>query len=284
MYVSYLLDKENGMYPNAVRHPSLNLSPQNFVPAAPQYTDFTGYHHHHHHHHVPGFNDANQTTAAYPPPPPPAPARDDWTPYGPSAQNSSSNPGQIGFGPPDFSPSNLQPSALLHPSISSSSSSVAPLSPSEQRRNPYEWMRRSAAPPSNPDRQKIIVSYSFNLKLNTFLYKLNQNYLLSKRFTFQQFHLSFICGFSPTVCSGGKTRTKDKYRVVYTDHQRLELEKEFHYSRYITIRRKAELATTLSLSERQVKIWFQNRRAKERKINKKKLQQPQASTTTPTPP
>uniref|UniRef100_A0ACB8FHE3 Uncharacterized protein n=1 Tax=Sphaerodactylus townsendi TaxID=933632 RepID=A0ACB8FHE3_9SAUR len=49
-----------------------------------------------------------------------------------------------------------------------------------------------------------------------------------------------------------KTRTKDKYRVVYTDHQRLELEKEFHYSRYITIRRKAELAATLGLSERQV--------------------------------
>ncbi|XP_042355402.1 homeobox protein CDX-1-like [Plectropomus leopardus] len=82
----------------------------------------------------------------------------------------------------------------------------------------------------------------------------------------------------------GKTRTKDKYRVVYTDHQRLELEKEFHYSKYITIRRKAELATTLGLSERQVKIWFQNRRAKERKINKKKLQQPASSTTTPTPP
>ncbi|KAK0076448.1 hypothetical protein PV325_005357 [Microctonus aethiopoides] len=68
----------------------------------------------------------------------------------------------------------------------------------------------------------------------------------------------------------GKTRTKDKYRVVYTDHQRLELEKEFHYSRYITIRRKAELAANLSLSERQVKIWFQNRRAKERKQVKKR--------------
>uniref|UniRef100_A0A240PN89 Homeobox domain-containing protein n=1 Tax=Anopheles epiroticus TaxID=199890 RepID=A0A240PN89_9DIPT len=67
----------------------------------------------------------------------------------------------------------------------------------------------------------------------------------------------------------GKTRTKDKYRVVYTDQQRLELEKEFHYTRYITIRRKAELAQNLQLSERQVKIWFQNRRAKDRKQKKK---------------
>lgn len=68
----------------------------------------------------------------------------------------------------------------------------------------------------------------------------------------------------------GKTRTKDKYRVVYTDFQRLELEKEYHTSRYITIRRKTELAQALQLSERQVKIWFQNRRAKERKQNKKR--------------
>ncbi|XP_040564015.1 uncharacterized protein [Lepeophtheirus salmonis] len=73
---------------------------------------------------------------------------------------------------------------------------------------------------------------------------------------------------SPTEKSG-RTRTKDKYRVVYSDHQRLELEKEFHYSRYITIRRKAELANNVGLSERQVKIWFQNRRAKERRALKK---------------
>lgn len=51
----------------------------------------------------------------------------------------------------------------------------------------------------------------------------------------------------------GKTRTKEKYRVVYTDHQRLELEKEFHFNRYITIRRKSELAVSLGLSERQVR-------------------------------
>ncbi|KAM9849765.1 homeobox protein CHOX-CAD-like [Aulostomus maculatus] len=90
--------------------------------------------------------------------------------------------------------------------------------------------------------------------------------------------------FRPSV-SGGKTRTKDKYRVVYTDHQRQELENEFQYNRYITMRRKTELSGALSLSERQVKIWFQNRRAKERKINRKKLQHSQQpSTSTPTPP
>ncbi|XP_074602259.1 uncharacterized protein LOC141855946 [Brevipalpus obovatus] len=68
----------------------------------------------------------------------------------------------------------------------------------------------------------------------------------------------------------GKTRTRDKYRVVYSDHQRLELEKEFCTSNYITIKRKTELAYSLHLTERQVKIWFQNRRAKQRKLLKKK--------------
>ncbi|GLG93192.1 Homeotic protein caudal, partial [Gryllus bimaculatus] len=51
-----------------------------------------------------------------------------------------------------------------------------------------------------------------------------------------------LTGGAALLAVAGKTRTKDKYRVVYSDHQRLELEKEFHYSRYITIRRKAELA------------------------------------------
>ncbi|XP_078496225.1 homeobox protein CDX-4-like [Lissotriton helveticus] len=69
--------------------------------------------------------------------------------------------------------------------------------------------------------------------------------------------------------ASGKTRTREKYRVVYTDHQRQELEKEFLSNRYITIRRKSELAAFLGLSDRQVKIWFQNRRAKERKLMKK---------------
>ncbi|CAF1183372.1 unnamed protein product [Rotaria sordida] len=54
------------------------------------------------------------------------------------------------------------------------------------------------------------------------------------------------------------------------DQQRYELENEFIISKYISIPRKSALSLTLSLSERQIKIWFQNRRAKERKLNKKR--------------
>ncbi|CAF2087179.1 unnamed protein product [Rotaria magnacalcarata] len=68
----------------------------------------------------------------------------------------------------------------------------------------------------------------------------------------------------------GKTRTRDKYRIVYTDRQRYELENEFNVSKYISIPRKAALSSALALSERQIKIWFQNRRAKERKLHKKR--------------
>lgn len=40
--------------------------------------------------------------------------------------------------------------------------------------------------------------------------------------------------------------------MVYTDYQRLELEKEFHMNHYTTIKRKADLAAQLGLTERQV--------------------------------
>ncbi|XP_043854372.1 homeobox protein CDX-2 [Dromiciops gliroides] len=244
MYVSYLLDKDMSMYPSSVRHSGgLNLAPQNFV-SPPQYPDYGGYH-------VAAANlDSAQSPGPSWPSPYGAPLREDWNGYAPGATatansvahglNGGSPAAAMGYSSPADYHSHHHPHH--HPHHPGTAPSCA--SGLLQTLNPGPPVA-AAAEQLSPGGQRR--------NLCEWMRKPTQ----------------------PSLGGQVKTRTKDKYRVVYTDHQRLELEKEFHYSRYITIRRKAELAATLGLSERQVKIWFQNRRAKERKINKKKLQQQQ---------
>ncbi|MXQ86933.1 hypothetical protein E5288_WYG019332 [Bos mutus] len=295
MYVGYVLDKDSPVYPGPARPASLSLGPQAYgppppPPGPPQYPDFTGYSHV-----EPGPVPPAAWSAPFSAP------KDEWAAaYGPGPTGPTASPAPLAFGPPpDFGavPTPPGPGPVATSCSSANYGDGRGGSPGAcggQRtgRSPEElpgcilllrvWGVVLKDQNSFISSKPLLLKYKWTMGLPFELLLPMLRGLYSRlcgpqiwwgeelRTTTGAAGLVTAWGFSNPEC---KTRTKDKYRVVYTDHQRLELEKEFHYSRYITIRRKSELAANLGLTERQVKIWFQNRRAKERKVNKKKQQQ-----------
>ncbi|KAL9694874.1 hypothetical protein quinque_014159 [Culex quinquefasciatus] len=67
--------------------------------------------------------------------------------------------------------------------------------------------------------------------------------------------------------SGGSSSKPRRARTAFTYEQLVSLENKFKTTRYLSVCERLNLALSLSLTETQVKIWFQNRRTKWKKQN-----------------
>lgn len=84
------------------------------------------------------------------------------------------------------------------------------------------------------------------------------------------------------VSNGVKKQKRN--RTAFTSHQMMELEQEYTRTRYLDRNRRIELSEILNLNQRTIKIWFQNRRMKEKKDRAESLEESEEVSTTESSP
>jgi len=107
--------------------------------------------------------------------------------------------------------------------------------------------------------------------------EIRHHQIISSRFIYQMSvyfcNYCILCLNSLDICFTGawnlflpKPQKKKGGQVRFSNEQTIELEKIFENQKYLSPPERKQLSKVLGLTERQVKTWFQNRRAKWRRF------------------
>lgn len=215
----------------------------------------------------PTFQDYGARTSVPPPPPPPPP---------PQQQQSSQQPPPQPQPPPPPPPPPPQSLYSVGPSNCynslQSSTSIAGSS--------HDFTRGTTAPMSSyfyqnsfPTSASAAVAVAAAATVSGTPYGTGATGAAT-HFMYHQQSASSPEEHSTKIIEGGEVRINGKGkrvrkpRTIYTSLQLQELQKRFHKTQYLALPERAELASRLGLTQTQVKIWFQNRRSKHKKMSK----------------
>lgn len=91
-------------------------------------------------------------------------------------------------------------------------------------------------------------------------YSISSSFFLIDFFSFSQLDM--------TQSKNKSGKLPRKPRTIFTSQQLRELNRAFERTHYLSLPERAELAHALGLTQTQIKIWFQNKRSKFKKIIK----------------